>query len=216
MSRSNNSPPRRISKRVCRRPTPRTSTCCRAGGRHDRARRGRQDGAIARAPHRAAQSAAGPPHRVIAVSRYSSPSRDGDRGRGRDPIGRSARPGQVDALPDSPNVLFLAGRKFGSTDNTSLTWATNTIVPANVARRFSRSRIVAFSTGNVYPFVPVTSGGSVERTRPPRAASMRNRAWAASASSSTTHATRHADADLPPELRRRSPLRRARRHRAQP
>ena len=63
-------------------------------------------------------------------------------------------------------MLFLAGRKFGSTDNTSLTWATNTIVPANVARRFAASRIVAFSTGNVYPFVPVSSRGSVESDAP--------------------------------------------------
>jgi nucleoside-diphosphate-sugar epimerase len=63
-------------------------------------------------------------------------------------------------------VLFLAGRKFGSTDNASLTWATNTIVPATVARRFPDSRIVVFSTGNVYPFVPASSDGCTERDSP--------------------------------------------------
>ena len=115
-----------------------------------------------------AMSAAGAPHRVVAASRFSSPA-------SRVLIERSGAttiavdlldPASVDALPDSPAVLFLAGRKFGSTENTALTWATNTIVPANVARRFRRSRILVFSTGNVYPFVPVTSRGSVESDIP--------------------------------------------------
>ena len=62
-------------------------------------------------------------------------------------------PDQVAALPRCPNVLFLSGRKFGSTDRPDLTWATNTIVPHHVASHFRSSRIVAFSTGNVYPLV---------------------------------------------------------------
>ena len=61
---------------------------------------------------------------------------------------------QVAALPDCPYVLFLAGRKFGTSDRTDLTWITNTVVPASVAQRFCRSRMVVFSTGNVYPLVP--------------------------------------------------------------
>jgi nucleoside-diphosphate-sugar epimerase len=60
---------------------------------------------------------------------------------------------QIAALPDCPYVLFLAGRKFGTSDRTDLTWITNTVVPAAVAQRFCRSRMVVFSTGNVYPLV---------------------------------------------------------------
>ena len=71
---------------------------------------------------------------------------------------------QLAALPDAPNVIFMAGRKFGSTGNEPLTWATNALLPAMVAERYSRSRIVAFSTGNVYPFVSVASGGATEET----------------------------------------------------
>lgn len=69
-------------------------------------------------------------------------------------------------LPDAPNVIFIAGMKFGTTGAESLTWAMNTVVPAVVAERFRRSRIVAFSTGNVYPLVPVVQGGATEQTPP--------------------------------------------------
>lgn len=69
---------------------------------------------------------------------------------------------EVAALPDAPNVVFMAGMKFGSTGNESLTWAMNTVVPAIVASRYRDSRIAAFSTGNVYGLVPVSGGGSVE------------------------------------------------------
>ena len=65
-------------------------------------------------------------------------------------------------LPPAPNVVFMAGRKFGSTGAEELTWAMNVLVPAIVAERFAGSRIVAFSTGNVYPWVPVESGGAGE------------------------------------------------------
>ena len=68
----------------------------------------------------------------------------------------------VDALPDAPNVLFLVGQKFGSTGNEPLTWAMNVHVPALVAKRYRGSRIVALSTGNVYPFSPVDSAGPSE------------------------------------------------------
>lgn len=70
---------------------------------------------------------------------------------------------EVESLPDCPNVLFMAGQKFGTaTGKQALTWATNTFAPAIAAERFRHSRIVAFSTGNVYPFTPVASGGPVE------------------------------------------------------
>ena len=71
---------------------------------------------------------------------------------------------QVDGLPDAANVIFMAGRKFGSTGNEPLTWAVNAWAPALVADRFRGSRIVAFSTGNVYPFTAVESGGATEET----------------------------------------------------
>src|SRR5208337_5320427 len=68
--------------------------------------------------------------------------------------------------PDAENVIFMAGRKFGSTGAESLTWAANTYLPAQVSQRYRDSRIVAFSSGNVYPLVPVESGGAAEETPP--------------------------------------------------
>ncbi|MGH9163854.1 MAG: NAD-dependent epimerase/dehydratase family protein [Vicinamibacteraceae bacterium] len=115
-----------------------------------------------------ALAAAGVSRRVYAVSRF--PSRGGRQAL--DAAGATTvvcdllEPDNVASLPDCPNVLFLAGRKFGSTDNTALTWAINTVVPVNVAQRFRSSRLVVFSTGNVYPFVPISSGGSVETDEP--------------------------------------------------
>jgi nucleoside-diphosphate-sugar epimerase len=72
----------------------------------------------------------------------------------------------TDSLPKAKNVFYLAGMKFGSVDNLSLTWAINTYLPAIVADSFKQSRIVAFSTGCVYPLVPVESGGSKETDSP--------------------------------------------------
>jgi nucleoside-diphosphate-sugar epimerase len=69
-------------------------------------------------------------------------------------------------LPDAENVFFLAGMKFGSTGNQPLTWAMNSYMPALVARHYKDSRIVAYSTGNVYPLVDITGGGATEETAP--------------------------------------------------
>jgi len=66
------------------------------------------------------------------------------------------------ALPDGRNVIYLVGMKFGATGQESLTWAMNTYLPGRVAERFADARIVAFSTGNVYPPTPVASGGPTE------------------------------------------------------
>ncbi len=113
-------------------------------------------------------SSAGLRRRVVAASRFSSIATR----RSLEESGATVLPvdlldpASVEALPKCPYVLFLAGRKFGSADNTALTWAINTIAPAHAARHFSKSRIVAFSTGNVYPFVPVSSRGSVETDVP--------------------------------------------------
>ena len=70
------------------------------------------------------------------------------------------------SVPTEKNVFFLAGMKFGSVDNLPLTWAVNSYLPALAAEHFRNSRIVAFSTGCVYPLVPVRSGGSVETDSP--------------------------------------------------
>ena len=70
------------------------------------------------------------------------------------------------ALPDAPNVVFLVGSKFGSTGREGHTWYTNSYLPGRVAERFAAQRIVALSTGNVYPLMPITSGGPTEDTPP--------------------------------------------------
>jgi len=72
----------------------------------------------------------------------------------------------VKALPKAPNIIFMAGRKFGAEGDLSLTWAMNAHVPALVAQAFAGSRIVAFSTGCVYPFVPVNGKGADESLAP--------------------------------------------------
>lgn len=75
-------------------------------------------------------------------------------------------PDSLKSLPRVRNVIFLAGRKFGSAGDPDLTWAMNTVVPMLVAQHFRDSRIVAFSTGNVYPFVSPEHGGCVESDLP--------------------------------------------------
>ena len=72
----------------------------------------------------------------------------------------------VEALPDAENVVFMAGRKFGSTGCEWLTWAGNVLMPGLVGRRYRASRIVSFSTGSIYPLERVDGGGSVEETPP--------------------------------------------------
>ena len=111
-----------------------------------------------------AAEAAGVSKRVLAVSRFSSPAAralleaQGIETIACDLLERE----QIDRLPDCENVLYLAGRKFGSTERSDLTWANNVMVPAYAAHRYRTSRIVAFSTGNVYPFVSPAGGGAVE------------------------------------------------------
>ena len=105
---------------------------------------------------------------ILAVSRFSSqPVRDDLEAAGVRTLSCDLmKPGEVEALPDCENVLYLAGRKFGSSGRPDLTWATNAVLPAWVVHRFKGSRIVAFSTGNVYPFTPAQSGGSRETDHP--------------------------------------------------
>jgi nucleoside-diphosphate-sugar epimerase len=112
--------------------------------------------------------AAGVRARVIGVSRFSAP----DQQRALEAHGvETMRCDLLDdralaRLPDAPNVIFMAGRKFGSTGDEPLTWAMNAHLPALVCRRYAASRIVAFSTGNVYGLVPAGRGGSREGDAP--------------------------------------------------
>ncbi len=113
---------------------------------------------------RMARRAAAPDRRVVAVSRFGAAGTvamlraAGVETIKCDLLDRAA----VAALPDAPNVVFMAGQKFGTTDAPSRTWMMNVVVPATCAERYADSRIVAFSTGNVYPLVPVSSGGARE------------------------------------------------------
>ncbi|HEV2603679.1 MAG TPA: NAD(P)-dependent oxidoreductase [Microvirga sp.] len=109
---------------------------------------------------------AAPERRVIGVARFSDPrSRQVLETAGVETIPCDLLDrGALAALPRCPNVVFMAGMKFGSTGQQPLTWAMNVQVPAMVAETFAASRIVAFSTGCVYPFVPVDSGGASEDT----------------------------------------------------
>ncbi len=128
---------------------------------------GKMGPSLARLARRASDQA-GPRRRVIAVSRFSSPAaRLGLERAGVETVECDLLDaGKITSLPFCENVLYLAGRKFGSVDRPDLTWAINTVTPALVAIRFQAARIVAFSTGNVYPLVPAHSGGSKE-TDPP-------------------------------------------------
>ncbi|MBL0175901.1 MAG: NAD-dependent epimerase/dehydratase family protein [Ignavibacteria bacterium] len=124
---------------------------------------GKMGPTLARLARRAADES-GVTKRVIAVSRYSDPlirktlDTCGVETIEADLLDRA----QLASLPDARNVLFLAGRKFGSADNLPLTWAMNVLLPGMVMERFAESRIVALSTGNVYPLSRVAEGGCPE------------------------------------------------------
>jgi nucleoside-diphosphate-sugar epimerase len=111
---------------------------------------------------------AAPSKRVIGVARFSEQGLEERLRRGGietiacDLLDREA----LAALPDARNVVFMAGRKFGTAGQAHLTWAMNVLMPALVAERFAGSRIVAFSTGCVYPYVPVASQGATEAMPP--------------------------------------------------
>ncbi len=109
-----------------------------------------------------------PEKRVLGVARFSEPGlREWLEGWGVETIKADLLdPDQVAALPSCSNVVFMAGRKFGSSGSEELTWAMNALVPALVAESFRDSRIVVFSTACVYPFVPISSGGAREELAP--------------------------------------------------
>ena len=110
---------------------------------------------------------AAPARRVIAVSRFSGGSEAAFTAHGIDTIRCDLlNEAEVAKLPDAANVVYMPGRKFGSTGDEGTTWAINCYLPALVCKRYSRSKIVAFSTGNVYPFSKPESGGPTEADAP--------------------------------------------------
>jgi len=128
---------------------------------------GKMGPSLARLVRRASDQA-GTRRRVIAVSRPSLPTARAELERsGVETLKCDLLDTESLAqLPRCENLLYLAGRKFGSTDRPDATWAINTLLPAFIATRFPASRIVVFSTGNVYPLVSVSSVGSIETDSP--------------------------------------------------
>ena len=114
---------------------------------------------------RRASDLAGVKRRVIGVSRFSAP---GEQARLQahgvetircDLLDESA----VAQLPPAPNVIYLAGLKFGSAEDAARTWAMNTYLPGIVCRKYRGSRIIAFSTGAVYGLTSRAEGGRMKR-----------------------------------------------------
>jgi nucleoside-diphosphate-sugar epimerase len=113
---------------------------------------------------RRASEAAGVKRRVIGVARFSQPSLvENLQQHGIETIRCDLLdPAQVERLPEAANVVAMTGMKFGSTGQEALTWAMNSHVPSLICRKYRQSRIVAFSTGNVYGMTPVRLGGALE------------------------------------------------------
>ena len=107
---------------------------------------------------------ADPARRVIAASRWSDATAATALERAGVEVARAdlLDPRALDTLPDAPNVVFMAGQKFGTAGDPSLTWAMNAAVPAFVSERYVGARTVVFSTGNVYALTPATSHGARE------------------------------------------------------
>ncbi len=122
---------------------------------------------LARMIQRACKEA-GVEKKIIGVSQFRDPeARRQIEEAGIETIrGSLLDPGFIKSLPQVKNVFFLAGMKFGSEENLAMTWAVNSYMPAMVVEHFRNSRIVAFSTGCVYPLVTVESGGSKETDKP--------------------------------------------------
>jgi nucleoside-diphosphate-sugar epimerase len=113
---------------------------------------------------RIASERVGVRRRIIGVARFSEPGVEGCfQSQGIETIRCDLLDAaQLARLPDVPNVIAMFGMKFGASGQEARTWAMNCLLPALVCQKFRRSRIVAFSTGNVYGLTPVARGGSRE------------------------------------------------------
>ena len=110
---------------------------------------------------------AAPGRRVIAVSRFSGGGESAFTAHGVEALQCDLlNEAEVAKLPDAPNVVYMPGRKFGSTGDEGTTWAINCYLPAIVCKKYAKSCIVAFSTGNVYAFSRPETGGPTEETPP--------------------------------------------------
>jgi nucleoside-diphosphate-sugar epimerase len=116
-------------------------------------------GMLRRATERAGQA-----RRILAVSRFSRTGQaDAFRRAGIETLsGDLLDESFLAGLPSCPLVIFMTGMKFGTGAQAAMTWAMNVYLPALVCRQFRASRFLVFSTGNVYPLVPIDGGGSVE------------------------------------------------------
>ena len=125
---------------------------------------GKMGPSLAVLTHRAAEQA-GIPLEVVTVSRFSDDSsRIWLEDNGIHTIRCNLMdPGVYSRLPDSGNIIYLVDLTFGTRDDSPLTWATNTLIPAMVSNRYPGTRMVVLSSGNVYPMVPISSRGSFER-----------------------------------------------------
>src|SRR5579863_2488207 len=126
---------------------------------------GKMGPSLARLARRAVDLA-GTRQRIIAVARFSDAGLPADLAtHGIETIACDLlEPGALLRLPEIPNVIFMAARKFETAGAEHLTWSVNTFLPGLITERYRKSRIVAFSTGNVYPLRSVSEGGAVEST----------------------------------------------------
>lgn len=115
-----------------------------------------------------ASKKAGSKKRIIGVSRFSDKKlKEELENTGVETITADLlKEDELQDLPEVKNVIYMVGKKFGTNGNEHLTWAMNAYLPGRVAEKFKNSRIVVFSSGNIYPFVPVDSGGATESTAP--------------------------------------------------
>lgn len=126
---------------------------------------GKMGPSLARLARRSCERA-GIRKRIVAVARFTNSNLPAELGA----IGIETIPcdlldrDALEKLPHIPNVIFMAARKFGTSGEAHLTWAMNTYLPGLVAERYRDSRIVAFSTGNVYPLRSISQGGAQETT----------------------------------------------------
>ncbi len=128
---------------------------------------GKMGPTLSRMAKRASETS-GVHRRVIGVSRFSSPGLEARlQSWGIDTVSCDLLDrGSLARLPDAHNIVYMAGMKFGSTGQESLTWAMNSFLPGLICERYPSSRISAFSTGNVYGLSPIARGGSREEDEP--------------------------------------------------